>query len=133
MGWWISAFTGRYSSGKCVHLHTGNEVELPTEDEAPLSALVFKIVRDPYVGRSGVFQSVFRDDQPGFHGIESEKGRKERIGRLLRMYADRREDIEEIIAGDIGAVLGLKDSLPATRFAVLPIRSCWKISPSRSR
>jgi elongation factor G len=86
------------------------EVEFPAEDDAPLSALVFKIVTDPYVGRLAYFRVYSGVIRQGVMVYNSVKGRKERVGRLLRMYADRREDLQEIMAGDIGAVLGLKDS-----------------------
>jgi elongation factor G len=86
------------------------EVEFPAEDDAPLSALVFKIVTDPYVGRLAYFRVYSGVIKQGVMVYNSVKGRKERVGRLLRMYADRREDLQEIMAGDIGAVLGLKDS-----------------------
>jgi elongation factor G len=85
-------------------------VELPASDDAPLSALVFKIVIDPYVGRLAYFRVYSGMITQGQMVLNSTKGKRERIGRLLRMYADRREDITEVRAGDIGAVLGLKDT-----------------------
>jgi elongation factor G len=85
-------------------------VELPASDDAPLSALVFKIVTDPYVGRLAYFRVYSGVITQGQMVLNSTKGKRERIGRLLRMYADRREDITEVRAGDIGAVLGLKDT-----------------------
>jgi len=85
-------------------------IELPTDDDAPLSALVFKIVSDPYVGRLAYFRVYSGTIKTGDMVYNPIKQRKERIGRLLRMYADRREDIMEVYAGDIGAVLGLKDT-----------------------
>ena len=88
----------------------GNEVERPAEDDAPLSALVFKIVTDPYVGRLAYIRVYSGKISQGSMVYNSTKERRERVGRLLRMYADRREDITEVLAGDIGAVLGLKDS-----------------------
>jgi len=75
-----------------------------------LSALVFKIVSDPYVGRLAYFRVYSGTLKTGDTVLNPIKGRRERIGRLLRMYADRREDITEVTAGDIGAVLGLKES-----------------------
>jgi len=94
-----------------AHLPDGEkEMELPTEDNAPLSALVFKIVSDPYVGRLAYFRVYSGTLKTGDTVLNPIKGRRERIGRLLRMYADRREDITEVTAGDIGAVLGLKES-----------------------
>lgn len=87
-----------------------NEFELPAQDDAPLSALVFKIVTDPYVGRLAYIRVYSGVLSQGQTVQNSTKGRKERIGRLLRMHADHREDITEIRAGDIGAVLGFKES-----------------------
>lgn len=88
----------------------GSEVDCPTDDDAPLAALVFKIVTDPYVGRLAYFRVYSGKVVQGEMVFNSVKGRRERIGRLLRMYADRREDVPEVLAGDIGAVLGLKES-----------------------
>ena len=76
----------------------------------PLSALVFKIVTDPYVGRLAYFRVYSGKVKRGSTVYNSSKSKRERVGRLLRMYADRREDIEEVAAGDIGAVLGMKDT-----------------------
>ncbi|HEU0296474.1 MAG TPA: elongation factor G [Anaerolineales bacterium] len=90
--------------------NAANEFELPARDDAPLSALVFKIVTDPYVGRLAYIRVYSGVLSQGQTVLNSTKGRKERIGRLLRMHADRREDITEIRAGDIGAVLGFKES-----------------------
>lgn len=87
-----------------------NVFELPAQDDAPLSALVFKIVTDPYVGRLAyvrIYSGVLTQGQTV---LNSTKGRKERIGRLIRMHADHREDVTEVRAGDIGAVLGFKES-----------------------
>ncbi|PKO13242.1 MAG: elongation factor G [Chloroflexi bacterium HGW-Chloroflexi-10] len=83
-------------------------IELPTEDDQPLSALVFKIVADPYVGRLAYFRVYSGRMIAGETVINPVKGKKERVGRLIRMYADRREDVPFIPAGDIGAILGLK-------------------------
>jgi len=80
-----------------------------SEDD-PLSALVFKIVTDPYVGRLAYFRVYSGKVKRGSTVYNSSKAKRERVGRLLRMYADRREDIEEVGAGDIGAVLGMKDT-----------------------
>jgi len=88
-----------------------NTFEIPAQDDAPLGALVFKIVTDPYVGRLAyvrVYSGVLSQGQTVQN--TTKKGRKERIGRLIRMHADHREDVDEIRAGDIGAVLGFKES-----------------------
>ncbi len=89
---------------------TDEEVERPAEDNAPLSALVFKIVTDPYVGRLAYFRVYSGKLTQGAMVYNSTKDRRERVGRLMRMYADRREDITEVLAGDIGAVLGMKET-----------------------
>jgi elongation factor G len=75
-----------------------------------MSALVFKIVADPYVGRLAYIRVYSGKLTTGSMVYNPVKDRRERIGRLLRMYADRREDLTEILAGDIGAVVGLKES-----------------------
>jgi elongation factor G len=93
-----------------IHPHTGHEVERRAEDDAPMSALVFKIVSDPYVGRLAYIRVYSGKITQGSMVFNPTKDRRERVGRLLRMYADRREDINEVLAGDIGAVLGLKES-----------------------
>lgn len=85
-------------------------LERATDDNGPLAALVFKIVADPYVGRLAYFRVYSGKVVQGDTVLNPIKNRRERIGRMVRMYADRREDITEVYAGDIGAVLGLKDS-----------------------
>jgi len=82
----------------------------PADEEAPLAALVFKIQTDPYVGRLAYFRVYSGVLRTGKRVQNANKGRKERIGRLLRMYANRREDLQEVYAGDIGATLGLRDT-----------------------
>ena len=93
-----------------VILETGEEDTRPADETAPTSALAFKVMTDPYVGRltfvrvySGVLES-------GSYVYNVSKGRKERIGRLLKMHANSREEIDQIGAGDLGAVIGLKDT-----------------------
>ncbi len=95
---------------KGTDLNTGEETERPAEDDAPMSALVFKIVTDPYVGRLAYFRVYSGQLKVGDGVLNATKGKRERIGRMVRMYADRREDVTEISAGDIAAVLGLKES-----------------------
>jgi elongation factor G len=89
---------------------TEAEVVCPPDPKAPLAALVFKIVSDPYVGRLAYFRVYSGTIRTGTNVLNSTKGKRERIGRLIRMYADRREDIELVEAGDIAAVLALKDT-----------------------
>ncbi len=93
-----------------VDPRTGEEITRPPSDDAPLSALVFKIVTDPYVGRLAYFRVYSGKISQGAQVYNATRGKRERIGRLLRMYADRREDVTEVYAGDIGAVLGLKNT-----------------------
>lgn len=81
-----------------------------TSDDEPFSALVFKIVTDPYVGRLAYFRVYSGKITRGSTVYNSSKGQSERVGRLIRMYADRREDIDEVLAGDIAAVLGMKET-----------------------
>ncbi len=97
-------------SVKGTDTRSGAQVARPAEDTVPLSALVFKIVTDPYVGRLAYVRVYSGKLSQGSMVYNSTKDKRERIGRLLRMYADRREDINEILAGDIGAVLGMKES-----------------------
>jgi elongation factor G len=95
-----------------VGIKPGTEEQLsrPPEESAPLSALVFKIVTDPYVGRLAYFRVYSGKLTKGSTVYNSSSDKRERIGRLLRMYADHREDIDEVLAGDIGAVLGMKST-----------------------
>jgi elongation factor G len=93
-----------------THPKTGEEVSRPARDDAPASALVFKIVSDPYVGRLAYIRVYSGSIAQANMVYNSSKERRERVGRLLRMYADHRQDIDEIRAGDIGAILGLKES-----------------------
>ena len=85
-------------------------IERPADDNAPFSALVFKIVTDPYVGRLAYLRVYSGKTTTGATLYNPVKHKKERVGRLIRMYADRREDIKEVGAGDIAAILGLKSS-----------------------
>ncbi|HSO28242.1 MAG TPA: elongation factor G [Anaerolineales bacterium] len=93
-----------------IHPKTEEPLERPAEDDAPLSALVFKIVTDPYVGRLAYVRVYSGKLSQSAMVFNSSKEQRERVGRLLRMYADRREDVDEVLAGDIGAILGMKQS-----------------------
>lgn len=86
-----------------------DEVREATDDE-PLAALVFKIITDPYVGRLAFFRVYSGVMRSGTGVLNSSKDRRERIGRMVRMFADKREDVDEVHAGDIAAILGLKDT-----------------------
>lgn len=93
-----------------VNPATGKEESRVADEAEPLAALVFKIVSDPYVGRLAYFRVYSGHLDSGTAVLNSTRDRKERIGRLLRMYANHREEVERIPAGDIGAILGLKRS-----------------------
>lgn len=93
---------------KATSLDGEEIIQLPTSDSEYLSALVFKIVSDPYVGRLAYFRVYSGKMIAGDSVLNPTKYKKERVGRLIRMYADRREDVEFIPSGDIGAILGLK-------------------------
>ena len=95
---------------KAKLVRDGSEVLRHADPSEPLSALVFKIVTDPYMGRLAYIRVYSGKIKQNSSVYNASKDKKERVGRLLRMYADRREDIEELSAGDIGAILGLKFS-----------------------
>ena len=85
-------------------------IERVADDSAPFSALVFKIMADPYVGKLAFFRVYSGTLKTGSYVYNSTKGKRERVGRILRMHANHREDMEEIYAGDIGAVVGFKET-----------------------
>lgn len=89
-------------------IKTGEEVEIKTSDSEPFCALAFKIATDPYVGRLSFIRVYSGVLKSGSYVMNSSNGEKERVGRILRMHANHREDIAEISAGDIAAVVGLK-------------------------
>ena len=89
---------------------TDKEVVRTVDDTEPLSALVFKIATDPFVGHLAFFRVYSGTLKAGSYVLNSAKGKKERVSRVLEMHANHREEIEEVYAGDIGAVVGLKDT-----------------------
>ena len=93
-----------------VNPETEEEDERPADDNAPFSALAFKIMTDPFVGRLSFVRVYSGKLTTGSTVLNSTKNQKERIGRILQMHANHREDIEEIYSGDIAAVIGLKNS-----------------------
>ncbi len=90
----------------------GQETEITRNftDTEPFSALAFKIMADPYVGKLAFFRVYSGTLKSGSYILNSTKNKRERIGRILRMHANHREDIDEVYAGDIAAVVGLKDT-----------------------
>ena len=95
---------------KGVNPDTGDEDERPADDNAPFSALAFKIATDPFVGRLSFVRVYSGSLTTGSSVLNATKGQKERIGRILQMHANHREDIEEVFSGDIAAVVGLKNT-----------------------
>ena len=95
---------------KGVNPETGEDDVRHTSDTEPFSALAFKIMADPFVGKLAFFRVYSGTLQSGSYVYNSTKGKKERIGRILQMHANKREEIQEVYAGDIAAAVGLKDT-----------------------
>jgi elongation factor G len=91
-------------------LHDDTHVERCASDTEPFSALAFKIMTDPYVGRLTYFRVYSGSLKAGSYVYNSTKDKRERIGRLLQMHANKRDEIEEVLAGDIAAAIGLKET-----------------------
>lgn len=95
---------------KGVNPDTGEEDERKADDSMPFSALAFKIMADPYVGKLAFFRVYSGQLASGSYVYNSTKGKRERIGRILQMHANHREEIEIVYTGDIAAAVGLKDT-----------------------
>ena len=95
---------------KGINPDTEEEEERPSSDDEPFSALAFKIATDPFVGRLSFIRVYSGTLNTGTQVLNSTKRQKERIGRILQMHANHREDIETVYSGDIAAVIGLKNS-----------------------
>ena len=93
-----------------VNPNTGERDSRELNDEAPFSALAFKVMSDPYVGRLCFFRVYSGAVNAGSYTYNASKGRKERIGRILQMHANHREEIETVYSGDIAAAIGFKDT-----------------------
>jgi elongation factor G len=93
-----------------VPLHDETHIERCASDGEPFSALAFKVATDPYVGRLTFFRVYSGSLKSGSYVYNSTKDKRERIGRLLQMHANKRDEIEEVLAGDIAAAIGLKDT-----------------------
>jgi elongation factor G len=91
-------------------LHDETHIERCASDAEPFSALAFKVATDPYVGRLTFFRVYSGSLKSGSYVYNSTKDKRERIGRLLQMHANKRDEIEEVLAGDIAAAIGLKDT-----------------------
>jgi elongation factor G len=96
---------------------TGEPVECPSDPKAPFAALAFKIVTDPYVGRLAYVRVYSGAVKSGANTYNATKGKKERVGRLLQMHANQRQEIDSLSAGDIGAVLGFKETFTGDTLA----------------
>ncbi len=95
---------------KGVAVDSDEELERISSDDEPFSALAFKIVTDPYVGKLAYFRVYSGTLKAGSYVYNSTKGKRERIGRILLMHANKREEVDEVYAGDIAAAVGLKDT-----------------------
>ncbi|MFU2164413.1 elongation factor G [Streptococcus pluranimalium] len=95
---------------KGINPDTDAEEERPASDEAPFAALAFKIMTDPFVGRLTFFRVYSGVLNSGSYVMNTSKGKRERIGRILQMHANSRQEIETVYAGDIAAAVGLKDT-----------------------
>ena len=93
-----------------VNPKTDEEETREADDNAPFSALAFKIMSDPYVGRLSFFRVYSGSVETGKTVMNSTKGQRERLGRILRMHANHREDIDQVYSGDIAAAVGLKNT-----------------------
>lgn len=91
-----------------IHPKTGDKVERKVTETEPMAGLAFKITSDPFVGKLAYFRVYSGKLTAGSYILNSSNGEKERIGRIVRMQADKREDVNEVSAGDIAAVVGLK-------------------------
>jgi len=93
-----------------IHPKTGEKVICPPDDKKPFAALVFKVANDPYVGTLSFFRVYSGTFKKGNYILNATKSSQERIGRLLQMHSNRREELDEIRAGDIAATVGLKNT-----------------------
>lgn len=93
-----------------VHPDTGEDLDRPADDNGPFSALAFKVMTDPFVGQLTFFRVYSGVAESGAHILNATKDKKERFGRLLKMHANKREEIKMVYAGDIAAAVGLKST-----------------------
>lgn len=99
----VAAITG-------TDVDTEEQIAVPASDEAPFAALAFKVMTDPFVGRLTFFRVYAGTLQSGSYVQNATKGKRERVGRILQMHANHRNEIPEVFAGDIAAAVGLKDT-----------------------
>ena len=91
-------------------IKTDEEANRPAEDEAPFASLAFKVMTDPFVGRLTFFRVYSGVLESGSYVLNASKGKKERIGRILQMHANTRQEIDKVYSGDIAAAVGLKET-----------------------
>jgi elongation factor G len=97
-------------AAKAIDLKSKEEIICPPDDGASFAALAFKIATDPFVGKLAFFRVYSGTLETGGYILNSRTGRKERVGRIVRLHADKREEIKEVYAGDIAALVGPKDT-----------------------
>lgn len=95
---------------KGIDTKTDEETTRPADDEAPFASLAFKVMTDPFVGRLTFFRVYSGVLESGSYILNASKGKKERIGRILQMHANTRQEIDKVYSGDIAAAVGLKDT-----------------------
>lgn len=100
-----------------THPKSGDEIERKPEDAQPFASLAFKIATDPFVGKLAYFRVYSGKIKAGSYVLNSSTGEKERVGRIVRMQADKREDVDEVTAGDIAAIVGLKGTTTGNTLA----------------
>lgn len=100
-----------------THPKTGDEIERKPEVSEPFAGLAFKITTDPFVGKLAYFRAYSGKITAGSYILNTSTGEKERVGRIVRMQADKREDVTEILAGDIAAIVGLKGTTTGNTLA----------------
>jgi elongation factor G len=93
-----------------THPKTGEEIERKPDENEPLAGLAFKITTDPFVGKLAYYRVYSGTLKSGSYVFNSSTGEKERVGRIVRMQADKREEVDEVSAGDIAAIVGLKST-----------------------
>ena len=96
--------------------NTGDKIDRHPSDEEPFSALAFKLQNDPFVGQLTFFRVYSGTIEAGSYIYNSSTGKKERLGRIVRLQADKREEVKKVFAGEIAAAVGLKDALTSHTF-----------------
>ena len=118
---------------KGINPDTGEEEERPADENAPFAGLAFKIMTDPYVGGLTFFRVYSGKLTAGSYVYNSNTGKQERVGRLIRMHANNRQEITEVGAGDIAAIVGLKDTITGLLFVMKNTQSNLKVWNSHNQ